>query len=424
MIRKGLRPRIRIAFDVAGSIGKFRRVLPFRRSWVAIVIVAVFDAIFIVPAVLTFQEAARGWANIDTLFDLVGAMFLSAWLFGWAFAPLALTTILALLLFGREVVSARPGQLSIFLGLPSVGIAADYDLSRIRNLRIEHPPKNSGRSWRGSHLVFDYGANTFAFGSDVDDAELAEIRASIETASGSALRVGDATPEKAQQEQPAPTPPVNEPAAAAVSVPQPQVEPVTLSSLSTLALIIANLVPLVGATYFGWRLSDVMVLYWAESAVIGLFNVAKIAIVGRWLALVAAPFFLSHFGAFMAVHFLFIYGFFVQGPGDFSAGDLSQVAATFTDLWPVLVVLFGSHAVSFFVNFVGRKEYRARTMENLMSEPYSRIIFMHLVIIFGGGLTLILGEATPVLLLVIVLKTWVDVAAHLKQHNPKIATPD
>ena len=50
-----------------------------------------------------------------------------------------------------------------------------------------------------------------------------------------------------------------------------------------------------------------------------------------------------------------------------------------------------------------------------MSEPYERIAFMHLVLIFGGGLTLVLGEPTPVLLVVIALKIWFDVKAHLKQ---------
>jgi hypothetical protein len=417
MIRKGLRPRIRIAFDVAAASGEFRRVLPFRRSWIAIGLIAVLDLIFAVPAIMTFRQAAAGWASLDTLFDLVGALFLSAWLLGWVLAPLALTILLALLLFGREVVSASPARFSVFLGLPGAGVTADYDLSRIRNLRIEQPPKKSARAWRGTHLVFDYGANSFAFGSDIDVAELGSLRDAVESASGATLRAGDATPEELEPNHPAPASLAQRPSVAAPAVPRPQAEPVTLASLSTLVLIAANLVPLAGATYFGWKLSDVMVLYWAESAVIGLFNVARIAVVGRWLALVAAPFFISHFGAFMAIHFLFIYGFFVQGPGDFSAGELSQVATTFTDLWPALLVLFLSHGVSFFINFLGRKEYRERTTEQLMSEPYSRILFMHLVIIFGGGLTLILGEPTPVLLLVIVLKTWVDVRAHLKQHE-------
>ena len=56
-------------------------------------------------------------------------------------------------------------------------------------------------------------------------------------------------------------------------------------------------------------------------------------------------------------------------------------------------------------------------MKDQMSEPYSRIIFMHLVIIFGGGLTLVLGEPTPVLLLVIGVKILLDVRAHLREHR-------
>ena len=42
---------------------------------------------------------------------------------------------------------------------------------------------------------------------------------------------------------------------------------------------------------------------------------------------------------------------------------------------------------------------------------------MHLVLIFGGGLTMVLGNPAPVLLLVIGLKIYFDVKAHLKQHS-------
>ena len=113
----------------------------------------------------------------------MGALFLSAWLLGWLFAPLALTTLLALVAFGREVISAKPGRFVLFLGLPGLGVAAEYDVARMRNLRVEQPPPKSGRSWRGTHLVFDYGANTVAFGSDINEAELGSIRHAIESAS-------------------------------------------------------------------------------------------------------------------------------------------------------------------------------------------------------------------------------------------------
>ncbi len=89
----------------------------------------------------------------------------------------------------------------------------------------------------------------------------------------------------------------------------------------------------------------------------------------------------------------------------------------FARLWPALAVLFASHALSFFINFMGRKEHLGRTVKNQMSEPYNRIMIMHLVLILGGGLALVLGEPTPVLVIVLVLKIWFDVRAHLKQRS-------
>ena len=74
-----------------------------------------------------------------------------------------------------------------------------------------------------------------------------------------------------------------------------------------------ELVPLVGVVFFGWDLGDIMVLYWLESGVIAFYTVLKIAIVGKLAALVAAPFFVGHFGGFMTGHFLLIYALFLRG---------------------------------------------------------------------------------------------------------------
>jgi len=416
MIRKGLRPGFKIGIDLPDDKAGLRRVLPFKRSWIAIIILAVMDMIFIIPAVITIQQAAEEWSKFDSLFDLVGALFLSAWLLGWSIGPLLMTGILALMLFGREVLRARPGTVEIFIGLPLVGLALQYDVSKMRNLRFERPLKKSGKSWRGSHLVFDYGANSVAVGSAISNSEVAELKGLIEIAAGTTIRRGDALPgevqakwepdEKVSPELPLAEPTVND-------------SPVTLTSPSTLALIIANLVPIAGMIFLDWNLSDVMVLYWAESAVIGFFNLCKIIVIGHWMALLAGPFFLGHFGGFMSIHFLFIYTLFVKGAqgGNGSSGELADVAQLFVTLWPALAALFFSHAFSFFKNFLGRHEYRGKTLNNQMTEPYSRIIFMHLVLIFGGGITLILGELTPVLLIVIGLKIFFDVKAHLKQRQ-------
>ncbi len=253
MIRKGLRPRIKPALDLTGDGSGFRRVLPFRRSWIAIAILAVFDLIFLYPAITTFLQASAEWGKFDDLFDLVSALFLTAWLLGWSIAPLLMTTILTVMLFGREVIKVSPGKLEIFLGLPVVGMAAQYDVSRMRNLRIEHPPMKSGKSWRGSHIAFDYGAYTGAFGSNIRENKLAEIASSIEMISGNTIRNGDATAEELQGKW--------EPGFLAKEMKAPELlstdtlgvnDPVTLGSPSTLALIFANMFPLIGAVFMGW----------------------------------------------------------------------------------------------------------------------------------------------------------------------------
>jgi len=202
--------------------------------------------------------------------------------------------------------------------------------------------------------------------------------------------------------------------------PAEPLETMTLTSPSTLALIAANLIPLAGAVFGNWNLGMVMVLYWAESAIIGLFNLAKIIVIGRWAALFTGPFFLAHFGGFMAAHFLFVYTLFVKGSfsGPTTPDNLGDVLQMFLGLWPALAVLFLSHGYSFFANFLGRGEYLGKKMKQQMAEPYRRIVFMHMVIIFGGGLTLFLGEPTPVLMIVILLKILIDVRAHMKQHEP------
>ncbi len=81
-------------------------------------VLAAMDAAFIIPAIITSRQAMAEWGSFDSLFDLVAALFLSAWLLGWIIAPLIMTTILVLMVFGREVLKAGPGYVEIFVGIP------------------------------------------------------------------------------------------------------------------------------------------------------------------------------------------------------------------------------------------------------------------------------------------------------------------
>ena len=210
------------------------------------------------------------------------------------------------------------------------------------------------------------------------------------------------------------------PAAPAPRDPSP-VEPAPPSILSPsgLALILRQFVPLVGVLFFGWDLPSVIILFWAESGVIAFYTALKMAMVGKLLAILAVPFFIGHFGGFMAGHFLLIYAFIVRGVGatEPAPGVQEALLGIFNPLWISLAVLFFSHGVSFFSNFIGRREYADTTMQALMTAPYNRIIVMQLALIFGGWIVMLMHSPVPALAVLVLLKTVMDFSAHRKEHS-------
>ena len=151
---------------------------------------------------------------------------------------------------------------------------------------------------------------------------------------------------------------------------------------------------------------------------IGFYNLLKLGVASKWGIVFVGPFFVGHYGVFMAGHFLFIYYMFVRGI-DSSATEgpvLESLGDLFVPLWPAFLALAVSHGVSFYQNFLKGKEHVGRSVGELMGEPYKRIVILHVTIIFGGWLILLLGSPLPALVLFLVLKTATDQAAHRKEH--------
>jgi hypothetical protein len=195
---------------------------------------------------------------------------------------------------------------------------------------------------------------------------------------------------------------------------------------SVLALIAANAVPLLGVLWFGWEVFPLLLLFWLENLIIGGFNVLKMVAaspgVGRsWLEkLFLVPFFAFHYGMFTMVHGVFVIGIF---GGRFKAGAAFPDVETVLDMireqhiaWGVLALAL-SHGISFAMNYIGGGEYRRASIPMLMSQPYGRIVVLHLAILGGGFLTMSLGSPTLGLALLVLLKIALDVSAHLKERR-------
>jgi hypothetical protein len=190
-------------------------------------------------------------------------------------------------------------------------------------------------------------------------------------------------------------------------------------SLSTIALVLANLVPLAGAAFAGWSAYELVLLFWAENVVIGLFQMLRMGsvVVLRRKADKAGliPFFLLHYGMFAFVHGMFVTASF--GPP--AEAPLAQAIALLlspSGLLFALLALVASHGFSFVVHFIGAGEWRDAEMPALMKQPYARVVVLQLTIIGSAFAVVALGEPMVALVLLVVLKTAFDVVAHRREH--------
>lgn len=226
---------------------------------------------------------------------------------------------------------------------------------------------------------------------------------------------------------------------------------------SAVILIAVNVLPLVGVLFWGWSLLLILVLYWVESGIIGVLNVFKIATARgemevpqgildalgpprtaaarRSLVRVAGlassitrvalvPFFIFHYGMFWAVHgvFVFLLPVFASAagtaaqPGPFGALDLGT-------LLTAAAGLAASHVISFFSNWIGRREYLGVTPQAQMLSVYGRVLVLHVTILGGAALVGLLGTPVAALVLLVALKTVLDLFFHVREHARRQALP-
>ena len=85
-------------------------------------------------------------------------------------------------------------------------------------------------------------------------------------------------------------------------------------------------------------------------------------------------------------------------------------------LWAGLALAI-SHGASFALNYIGRREYLTATPIGQMFAPYARVFVLHLTIILGALVSAGLGNPIGALVVLVVLKTAIDVALHLREHS-------
>ena len=183
---------------------------------------------------------------------------------------------------------------------------------------------------------------------------------------------------------------------------------------SVWSLVAANAIALGIAGYQDWSTASLMLVYWAQSVVIGAANVFRILALDRFSTenfrinnravdptpatkRQVAAFFALHYGLFHVVYLVFL------------ATDGAPLFMPW--IWVCTAAFAANHLWSYRYN---RDLDRQGTpnIGTLMFTPYLRIVPMHLTIIFGG----LLVHTGAGLLLFGALKTAADVAMHIVEH--------
>jgi hypothetical protein len=224
-------------------------------------------------------------------------------------------------------------------------------------------------------------------------------------------------------------------------------------------LLLANILPpLAGVMFQGWDIKQGIILYWLETIVIGLISIIKAFIVKapddvtKWLSKYGRSILLAYklvitllvsvaVGAYALL--TGVVAGFMTLVTDYGVLDLpdgitppeylyNQVAAQ--NIWGALIILCLSHAISFVVNFIIKKEYKTNQMNRQMEILSRRVgaillpvvpcMFLFAVIVslenMLPGDTMALLRKVPAVLLIL-SKTYFDYKSHMKEHG--LATP-
>jgi hypothetical protein len=169
----------------------------------------------------------------------------------------------------------------------------------------------------------------------------------------------------------------------------------------TLLMVAIHLLPLLGVWLAGWDSDALLMLYWLESAVVGLWTVILIALskpnpltvfggnekqtaTGPSLAL----FILFHAGFFMAIHLFFLHSAFgvANGPDD---GPL-----------PFSIPLAGVFMIRALATIDALR--RGASPQRYVIGFYCRIVVMQFAIISGGFLMFLIGPGAMLITLIAV----------------------
>lgn len=182
--------------------------------------------------------------------------------------------------------------------------------------------------------------------------------------------------------------------------------------LSIFVLIAVNLYPIFGVIYFGWDIFEIVILYVAETFIVGLSNALQMSFVKSDQKQVMIPFFLFHYNFFVAIQTVFIILLFGTDNGfEFMSADgWFNFLATISrkDVLISIGLLGIGHIYSFYNDFYRKRIFEIYYLNYFFALPYRRIFVQQFVVLIGGAVSLLFDTPMGYLIILIFFKTIID----------------
>jgi hypothetical protein len=212
---------------------------------------------------------------------------------------------------------------------------------------------------------------------------------------------------------------------------------------SAVLIVVANLVPFVGALFLGWHVGAIVVLFWLECGIVGILNVPKIALaqgksetpgasaLGDILKkMVAIPFFVLHYGVFFIASgggalFLVVAASGTMPPANGPPGEAFRETLAMVDL-PVAglvvatVALLIRHLVAF-NDFLAQREYAGVDPFDQMGAAYPRVFVLLAATLASGTVIAVMGSPVWAVASFVVGKTLLDLRPTVSERQGQAA---
>ena len=199
------------------------------------------------------------------------------------------------------------------------------------------------------------------------------------------------------------------------------------ASPSVWALIAAHLFALFGIVVLRWDIFTAVILFWAETIIVYLLAIIKMAVCALYRRREnehkphnAIGVMILYFLSYSAVSLVVLAGI---APKNITSPfipernflPLSIVALALRQSAIGILAFAGSHILSFFANFIRRREYARAKLAKMIALPHTRSGAGIVALLIGASVAYTLHSTIP-LLPAIIVKLLLDASAHIHEH--------